>query len=164
MRWWKKRLCTRGRLNGLAIGNSICEGDKVNRLMKWWPPILWPQPPTSCFQDLTWPILKISIRLTKSCQLLWNQVKTPYWCSVITIIVLQKSPHYIIISHSPSSHKNTISNHPDSLKSCAMAQIWTLHDNSFVSTISLSSQANLSSRSIYHHVKLISGQTISDTT
>ena len=164
MRWWKKRLCTRGRLNGLAIGNSICEGDKVNRLMKWWPPILWPQPRTSCFQDLTWPILKIGIRLTKSCQLLWNQVKTPYWCSVITIIVLRKSPHYIIISHSPSSHKNTISNHPDSLKSCAMAQIWMLHDNSFVSTISLSSQANLSLRSIYHHVKLISGQTISDTT
>ena len=90
--------------------------------------------------------------------------ESPHWCSVITINVLWKSTHSIITSHSPSSHKITISNHPDSLKSCVMTQIWMLHDNSSISTISSNNQATLSSWSIYHRVKLISGQIISDTT
>ena len=39
-----------------------------------------------------------------------------------------------------------------------------LHDNPSISTISSNSQATLSSRSIYHRVKLTSGLTISDST
>ena len=50
----------RVRLDGLAMGNSICKGDKVNRLLKWWSPIIWPQPRTSCFRDLTCSILKLA--------------------------------------------------------------------------------------------------------
>ena len=68
---------------------------------------------------------------------------------------------------SQATHHHLIkspSDHPDSLKSCAMAQIWMLHDDPSASTTSSSSQATLSSRSIYHHVKLASGQTILDTT
>ena len=84
--------------------------------------------------------------------------------SVIIINVLRQSPRPIVICHSPSSHKITMSNHPDSLKSCAMAQIWMLHDNPSVSTISLSNQATLLSWSIYHHAKLTSGLTISNST
>ena len=49
------------RLKGLAIGNSICKGDKVNRLMKWWTLILWSLPWTSYSQNLTWSILKTGI-------------------------------------------------------------------------------------------------------
>ena len=93
----------------------------------------------------------------KSCE-------SSHWCSMTTINVLWKSTHSIITSHSPSSHKITMSNHPDSLKSCAMAQIWMLHDNPSILTISSISQATLSSRSIYHRVKLTSGLTISDST
>ena len=48
------------RLKGLATSNSIREGDKVNRLLKWWSPIIWPQPRTSCFRDLTCSILKLA--------------------------------------------------------------------------------------------------------
>ena len=39
-----------------------------------------------------------------------------------------------------------------------------LHDNPSISTISSRSQATLSSWSVYHHAKLTSGQTISDST
>ena len=90
--------------------------------------------------------------------------KSSHWCSVITIDVVWKSTDSIITSHSPSSHKITISNHLDSLKSYAMAHIWMLHDNPSISTISSNSQATPSSWSIYHRVKLISSQTIFDTT
>ena len=125
MRWWKKRLRARVRLNGLATGNSIWEGDRINGLMKEWPPILRPLLQTSCFQDLTWSILKTGTRPTKSCQLLWNRVKNSYsGCSMIITNVIWKSAHSIITSHALSSHKITISNHLDSLKSCAMTQIW----------------------------------------
>ena len=85
-------------------------------------------------------------------------------CSVIIINVLWQSPHSIITCHSPSSHKITISSHLDSLKSCAMTQIWMLHNNLSASVIPSSSQTTLSSWSIYHHAKLTSGLTISDST
>ena len=84
--------------------------------------------------------------------------------SVIIINVLRQSPRPIVICHSPSSHKVTMSNHPDSLKSCVMAQIWMLHDNPSISTIASNNQATLSSWSIYHRVKLTSGLTISNST
>ena len=87
-----------------------------------------------------------------------------HWCSVIIINVLWQSPHSIIISHSPSSHKITISSHPNSLKSCAMAQIWMLHDDPSASMTSSSNQTTLSSWSIYHNAKLTLGLTISDST
>ena len=87
-----------------------------------------------------------------------------YWCSMIIINVLWQSPHFTITCHSPSSHKITTSSHPNSLKSCAMAQIWMLHDDPSASTTSSSNQATLSSWSIYHHAKLTSGLTISDST
>ena len=103
------------------------------------------------------PSNKVMTTPLKSCE-------SPHWCSMITINVLWKSTHSIITSHSPSSHKITISNHPDSLKSCVTTQIWMLHDDPSASTTSSSSQATLSSRSIYHHVKLTSGLTISDST
>ena len=93
----------------------------------------------------------------KSCE-------SSHWWSVIIIKALRQSSHSIIISHSPSSHKITISNYPNSLKSYAMAHIWMLHDNLSTSTISSSSQTTLSSWSIYHHAKLISGLTISHST
>ena len=93
----------------------------------------------------------------KSCE-------SSHWCFVIIIKALWQSPHSIIISHSPSSHKITIFSHLDSLKSCAMTQIWMLHDNPSVSAISSNSQTTLSSWSIYHHVELTSGLTISDST
>ena len=95
--------------------------------------------------------------LLKSCE-------SSHWCSVIIIKALRQSPHSIIISHSLSSHKITISNHLDSLKSYAMAQIWMFHDNPSASAISSSSQTTLSSWSVYHRIELISGQIISDTT
>ena len=93
----------------------------------------------------------------KSCE-------SSHGCSVIVIKALWQSPHSIIIIHSPLSHKIIISSHPDSLKSCAMARIWILHDNSSVLAISSSSQTTLSSWSIYHHAKLTSSLTISDST
>ena len=92
----------------------------------------------------------------KSCE-------SSHWCSMITINVLWKSTHSIIISHSPSPHNITISDHPDSLKSCVTTQIWMPQDNPSTSTTSSSSQTTLSSWSIYHHAKLTSGQTISNT-
>ena len=83
----------------------------------------------------------------------------------MTIInAIWKLAHSIITSHSPSSYKITISNHPDSLKSCVMTQIWKPKDNPSTSTISSSSQTTLSSWSIYHHAKPTSGLTISDST
>ena len=90
--------------------------------------------------------------------------ESSHWCFVIIIKTLWQSPHSIIISHSPSSHKITIFSSPDSLKSCAMAQIWMLYDNSSASATSSSSQTTLSSWSIYHHAKPTSGITISDST
>ena len=164
MRWWKKRLCARVRLKRLATGNSICEGDKVNRLMKWWPPILWPKPRTSCFRDPTWSILKIGIHPTIVMATPLKSCESSHWCSMITTNVLWKSTHSIIISHSPPSHKITMSNHLGSLKSCVMTQIRMLPDVSSTSTTSSNNQATLSSWSIYHRVKLTSGLTISDST
>ena len=93
----------------------------------------------------------------KSCE-------SSYWCSMIIINVFWQSPHFIIISHSPLSHKITISSHPNSLKSCAMAQLWMLHDNPSALTISSNNQTTFSSWSIYHHTKLTSGLTILDST
>ena len=90
--------------------------------------------------------------------------ESSYRGSMIIINVLRQSPRPIVICHSPSSHKVTMSNHPDSLKSCAMAQIWMLHDNPSISTIASNNQATLSSWSIYHRVKLTSGLTISNST
>ena len=90
--------------------------------------------------------------------------ESPHWCSVITVNVLCQSTHSIIIRHSPTSHKITMSNHLGSLKSCVMTQIRMLPDVSSTSTTSSNNQATLSSWSIYHRVKLISGQIISDTT
>ena len=90
--------------------------------------------------------------------------ESPHWCSVITVNVLWQSTHSIIIRHSPTSHKITMSNHLGSLKSCVMTQIRMLPDVSSTSTTSSSNQATLSSWSIYHRVELTSGQTISDTT
>ena len=78
------------------------------------------------------PSNKVMATPLKSCE-------RPHWCSVITVNVLWKSTHSIIISHSPPPHNITISNHPDSLKSCAMAQQ-------------------------HHQVELTSSQTISGTT
>ena len=75
-----------------------------------------------------------------------------------------KLTHSIITCHSLSSHKITISRHPNSLKSCAMAQIWMLHDDPSASTTSSSNQVTLSSWSIYHHAKPTSSLTISDST
>ena len=46
----RKDYGARVKLKGLATGNSIRKGDKVNRLIKWWPPIIWPQSRTSCFK------------------------------------------------------------------------------------------------------------------
>ena len=93
----------------------------------------------------------------KSCE-------SSHWCFVITVNAVWKSTHSIIISHSPSPHRITTFNHPDSLKSCAMAQIWMLQDNPSTSIASSSSQTTLSSWSIYHRVEFTSSQTISDTT
>ena len=94
----------------------------------------------------------------KSCESSYSE------CSVMIINVIWKSAHSIITFHSPSSHKITISSHPNSLKSCAMAQIWMLHDDPSASTTSSSSQTTFSSWSIYHHAMLTSGLTISDST
>ena len=72
-----------------------------------------------------------------------------------------------LYNHNPTRHhliKIIISNHPDSPKSCVMTQIWMLHDNPSISTISPNSQTTFSSRSIYHRIKLTSGLTISDST
>ena len=85
-------------------------------------------------------------------------------CSVMIINVIWKSAHSIITCHSPSSHKITISDHTKTPKSCAMAQIWMFHDNPSASATSSSSQTTLSSWSIYHHAKLTSGLTISNST
>ena len=116
-------------------------------------------------QDHTWSIPKTDIYRTQPHQLLWNRVKNSYsGCSMIITNVIWKSAHSIITSHSLSSHKITISNHPDSLNSCAMTQIWMLHDNPSISTISPNNQTTLSSWSIYHHAKLTSGLTISNST
>ena len=98
------------------------------------------------------PSNKVMSTPLKSCE-------SSHWCSMITINVLWKSTHSIITSHSASSHKITISNHPDSLKSCAMTQIWMLHDNLSASAISWSNQTTLSSWSIYHLAKLNSSLT-----
>ena len=87
-----------------------------------------------------------------------------FGCSMMIINAIWKSTHSIITCHSPSSHKITISSHHNSLKSCAMAQIWMLHDDPSASTTSSSSQTTLSSWSIYHHAKLTSGLTILDST
>ena len=87
-----------------------------------------------------------------------------HWCSVIIINVLWQSPHSIIISHSLSSHKIIISNHLDSLKSYAMAQIWMPQHNPSAATTSSSSQTTPSSWSVYHHAELTSSQTILDST
>ena len=127
MKWWKKRLCARVRLKGLATGNSICEGDKVNRLMKWWPPILWPKPRTLCFQDLTWSKLKTGIHPTKSWRLLWNRAKAPIdalWqpsmYSENQLTLSSQATHYHLIK-SPSLIIPTLWSHMQWLKSgCSM--------------------------------------------
>ena len=164
MRWWKKRLCACVRLKGLATGNSLCEGDKVNRLNEMM--VTHPLTKTSNIMLLRshmantkdWhPSNIVMATPPKSCE-------SSHWCSMTTINVLWKSTHSIITSHSTSSHKITMSNHPDSLKSCATTQIWMLHDNPFISTISPNSQTTLSSWSIYYRVKLTSGLAISDST
>ena len=85
-------------------------------------------------------------------------------CSMIIINVIWKSAHFIITCHSPSSHKISLSDHTKTLDSCAMAQIWKFYYNPSVSTTSSSNQTTLSLWSIYHHAKLTSGLTISDST
>ena len=90
----------RVRLNGLVMKNSIYKGDRVNKLTKWWPPIIWPLPRTSYSQNLTWAVLKTGIYL-----LLWNHVKAPtpdalWWSSMSSenrLTLLSHATHHHLI-------------------------------------------------------------------